>query len=353
MALISESERLCRNFKVYAKLVELYNIRQLSVNSDIINAFSGILSVLGERFRSGFVSGLPTFALDLSLLWTPEQKMLRMTPYITNARSPCEPVQYFPSWSWAGWRGFAVRASSVEYRLFDVLNSESLPNSLVDSFCIHHHGVLRTIKGRGSSVMLGSAAAIATGSIKSTTLRPDDNSVIDTDFTQTGVLGPDFGEEVLQFWAETVEPQAFYFAKHEIAENLSSRDNIHTPGRQAVLRLHDRQNRHCGLWHDNKNHRLWWGSRESKDVERQKQPPMELVAISRLSKGSTKGPYRVEGEVNIFDKDLFPPTGPGSGIVYILVIEWYSEIAARVTVAQVHARAWDQARPKRKHVRLI
>jgi tetratricopeptide (TPR) repeat protein len=338
VALISGSERLCRNFKVYAKLVELYNIRQLSDGFDILNAFSGILSVLGERFRSGFVSGLPTFALDLSLLWTPEQKMLQR---------PYKPGQYFPSWSWAGWKGFAVPTSSVEYRLFDTLNSESLPNSLVDSFCIHHHGVLRTIKGRGSSVMLGSTAAMATGSFKGTTLRPDDNSVLDTDFAQTGVLGPDFGPEVLQFWAETVQPEAFHFAKHETAENLSSRDNIHTPGRQAVLRLRDLRNRHCGLWHDNKNHRLWWAS------ERQKQPPMELVAISRLSEGSTEGPYRVEGEVNIFDENFFPPTGPGSGIVYVLVIEWHREIATRVTVAQVHARAWDRARPKRKHIRLI
>ncbi|KAK3934883.1 hypothetical protein QBC46DRAFT_68230 [Diplogelasinospora grovesii] len=85
----------------------------------------------------------------------------------------------------------------------------------------------------------------------------------------------------------------------------------------------------------------------------EKKPRADLVAISHLKALEIKGPFRVEGEIDIFDRRHFPDLGPESSVVYCLVIEWYGEIASRVTVAQVHWTVWQRARPRRKHIRLI
>lgn len=39
-------------------------------------------------------------------------------------------------------------------------------------------------------------------------------------------------------------------------------------------------------------------------------------------------------------------------MVNALVVEWDDEIAERVTAAQIHVKAWEEAGPRRKHIRL-
>ncbi|KAL2016322.1 hypothetical protein VTK56DRAFT_3863 [Thermocarpiscus australiensis] len=324
VGLVSEGERLCRAFEVYTKLVEMYVLRDLTVYDDIVNAFSGILSVLEEHFAGGSVSALPVAALDLALLWTPGQKMFVRTPY-GNPKKTDGPQPYFPSWSWTGWVPWVGRPTY--HHIFANMQAQPLPEPVVDAFRLHHHGTLHTIWARSSTCVLQPATR------------------------QTCVSGPDFGPEVLQFWADTVDATAFHFATYDKSrvvqpEQLSSRENVHTKTSQAVIRLRDREERHCGLWYDNRNHRRWWEDEEKK-------PRAELVAISRLTAPEINGPSRVEGEIDIFDRRHFPGEGPESGVVNCLVIEWYEEIAARVTVAQVHWAAWQRARRRRKHIRLV
>lgn len=327
--LISETERLCRTFEVYMQLVGTYVLRHLTVSDDIVNAFSGILTVLEEHFAGGFVSALPVAALDLALLWTPGQKMLARS-YYTTSKTTKNSKPYFPSWSWTGWAPWVGQPSY--HHLFTNIKSQPLPEPLVEAFRLHHHGTLHTIRARSSTSTLQQPAAL-----------------------HTGVSGPDFGPEVLQFWADTVPATAFHFTTVTSGtstfvqpEQLSSHENVHTKTSQAVIRLRDREERHCGLWYDNKNHRLWWAGEKEK-----KKPRAELVAISRLRVPEIKGPKRVEGEIDVFDKTQFLSDGPEGGVVNCLVVEWYDEIASRVTVAQVHWEAWQQARPRRKHIRLV
>jgi hypothetical protein len=44
--------------------------------------------------------------------------------------------------------------------------------------------------------------------------------------------------------------------------------------------------------------------------------------------------------------------GKGSGLVNLMLIKWYDEITERISVARIHRKAWDEARPVTKHVRL-
>lgn len=83
----------------YARLVALYNRRDLTFPEDVLQAFAGILTHLSRSFPGGFISGLPQMCFDAALLWQPWSKMERRVS--ANAASESQP----PSWSWAGWSG--------------------------------------------------------------------------------------------------------------------------------------------------------------------------------------------------------------------------------------------------------
>jgi hypothetical protein len=145
IGLISERERLCQSFEVYTDLVGMYVLRTLTVYNDIVNAFSGILNVLGEHFAGGFVRALPVAALDLALLWSPGQKMFGRTAY-ANTRKADSLQPYFQSWSWTEWMPWVGRPAY--HHIFANMQSQLLPETLVDGFRFHHHGILNTIRAR-------------------------------------------------------------------------------------------------------------------------------------------------------------------------------------------------------------
>ena len=101
-------DRWSINILTYAKLVEAFTTRNITMPDDYLNAFAGIEARMRPLFRSGFVFGLPQAELDYCLLWVPSvpygsQWRIRNTKYLTRRQDKGKPV--FPSWSWAGWVG--------------------------------------------------------------------------------------------------------------------------------------------------------------------------------------------------------------------------------------------------------
>ncbi|EXJ59372.1 uncharacterized protein A1O5_12253 [Cladophialophora psammophila CBS 110553] len=78
-------------------LIEGFQLRSLTRDSDAINAVSGILQPLSKRMRTPLLEGLPSCAFDLALLFSHLHPIGQHSP----GRRRCE----FPSWSWAGWVG--------------------------------------------------------------------------------------------------------------------------------------------------------------------------------------------------------------------------------------------------------
>jgi len=76
------------DFADYSSLLESYSPRQLSFESDMLNAVTGCLNLIGDKKRVSFIHGLPTVDFHYALLWTNEYD---------------RPREGFPSWSWAGW----------------------------------------------------------------------------------------------------------------------------------------------------------------------------------------------------------------------------------------------------------
>lgn len=76
------------NFGDYRAMLWTYSTRQLSYESDKINAISGCLNMLGQRKNVFFIWGLPSVDFHYALLWNGAYD---------------RPRPGFPSWSWAGW----------------------------------------------------------------------------------------------------------------------------------------------------------------------------------------------------------------------------------------------------------
>ncbi|KAI1302207.1 heterokaryon incompatibility protein-domain-containing protein [Xylaria venustula] len=79
---------------IFERLVESYLQRSLTIDSDILRGFQGLLGVLEQRFGFHFIAGMPIENLDSCLLWVSRR--------IAKRRAG------FPSFSWAGWTGAAV-----------------------------------------------------------------------------------------------------------------------------------------------------------------------------------------------------------------------------------------------------
>lgn len=78
-------------------LIEGFQQRTLSRDSDAINAVAGILAPLSKRMRTSLLQGIPTCAFDLVLLFSHNQAV--------GEEEPGRCRVGFPSWSWAGWVG--------------------------------------------------------------------------------------------------------------------------------------------------------------------------------------------------------------------------------------------------------
>jgi hypothetical protein len=75
----------------YFGLVGGYNARDLTFESDALNAFAAIITAMSKSFPGGFHFGIPMFLFDIGMLWSTSSSLKRRSG--------------FPSWSWLGWTG--------------------------------------------------------------------------------------------------------------------------------------------------------------------------------------------------------------------------------------------------------
>lgn len=112
-------------FTAFDALVSSYSRRQLTFQSDALNACRGTLSKITRNTGVGFLWGLPVVAIIKALAWKAHQDDCVV-------RRPG-----FPSWSWLGWKGrieYAYWMTEVEdfeeeaeAKRVDRLNSERSP----------------------------------------------------------------------------------------------------------------------------------------------------------------------------------------------------------------------------------
>lgn len=342
LADIEPERRQFRAFAIYTKLVERYTLRKLSYESDILDGFSGLFAILNEYFQSDIISGLPTSALDLVLLWAPAARLPRRGCKLPTMEYDSEPGQVnrnFPSWSWAGWTG------PIDYSLFveAISAEEPLPTPLTSSYTIDVNGELQTIPARRSGKNASPDSDSDTPNIEAS------SSPADVPLSHLSTKVP-LIPNILQFFAPCVPLAAFTIPRQR--EYVSRQEHIHSTGSQAVRHILDPRGKRCGLWWEQAGYG-YVGQGMSADAESK----MLLVGINEH--GDTfrprKGPNRVEGEIRMFDEDVYPHRGKGSGLVNVLAIDLAMghAYAERITVARIHVKAWEEAGPQMRLVQLV
>ena len=114
-------------FQTYMELVQMYTTKELSLSSDILAAFSGVLGWLGLSAYRQILQGLPPNPLDLALLWnsTADPKRRNTSPNNLDIA--------FPSWFWVGWD------NAIDFRLIEQ-DERVFPTCEVGSFKVSFEG---------------------------------------------------------------------------------------------------------------------------------------------------------------------------------------------------------------------
>ncbi|KAF2176596.1 hypothetical protein K469DRAFT_722215 [Zopfia rhizophila CBS 207.26] len=308
-------------------------LRDLSHKEDILNAFSGMLAVLNEYMEGDIINGIPAPVFDLAVLWAPAAKISRRGCQLRFVNEQGMTDTDFPSWSWAGWTG------PVEYRLLEEMLSteEALPTPLIPSYIIKVDGSVKTIATR---TQRNPAIGGATG---------NNPQPVNVNENLPWPVDP-LAANLLRFTAPCVPLSAFTISWTK--EPLSSTDHTHISTNQFVYHILDRNGKRC---------RPWWYQAGCNHIH----PEMNKFRESKLlfagvsqhidTYRSRRGPSRVEGEIRIFDDDVYPAVGKGSGLINALMIgeDWYHGFAKRISAARIHVKVWEEAKPEMRLIQMI
>ncbi|KAG2118539.1 heterokaryon incompatibility protein-domain-containing protein [Suillus cothurnatus] len=138
----SKYHPLSHSFLHYMGAVDRYTRRHLTVESDIVDAFTGVTNALAMAFELGdpdrsFQYGMMLPNMHLTLLW----QHLPQTPRARRLL-PGGDSSPWPSWAWAAWRGGVLyRGADVYLRtqMGDLSSEPTVEETLVDHWCIVDH----------------------------------------------------------------------------------------------------------------------------------------------------------------------------------------------------------------------
>lgn len=371
-------EQLNKSFNVYTKLVGTYSQRNLTLKSDILKGFAGMFAVLEENLQSTTFHGLPAAVISHAILWSPVARLPRrgaqLFSDLSSHKQASGPDPQFPSWSWVGWDG------PVEYRLFQQSKGEIiLPLPSVKVYNTVNGPISEKIQEERDIMEPLQQAADSTSNEVFPDSR-DNQGVIASDKEESPeerviakmipdrfrgstwfVAAPEVPKtrndpyidaKLLRFSARTVALPAFKIMPDK--EYLSSQSQVHIRSSQAVRRIQDRNGKHCGIWWEQAGYG-YVGLGLSPEAEAK----IDMLEISRYGDAYRRreGPSLVEGPISLFDDEVFPVVGPGSGLVNILVVDLDmglpDGIGERCTVAVIHSMAWEATKPQEKEVRLV
>jgi len=324
-----------QDFDVYKGIIEMYSTRELSVSTDILHALAGILAVVRDRTGADVIAGIPSCYIDLAMLWTPTEPSDRRTP-IGHGGS------LFPTWSWAGWTGgkqyVLMEDGRGRYRCLE----HEYATSEINSILIHHRGRLFEMFKTSESMRATESRNL--GRRGSPRERVFPKYIPYSERVLPRVAGPDLGPNILQFWTYAVSGDAFRMAELD-GTPLCDPKHANIAGKQVVSRMLDAKDRYCGL--------LFKPAVKAR-YRNKSAGHLEFILICSFGESDERrlGLRTMNTNLRPFDERAFPWKGKGSGLVNLMIIEWFDEVAERVSVAQIHRQAWEEAHPIRKHIRL-
>ncbi|KAG1743925.1 heterokaryon incompatibility protein-domain-containing protein [Suillus occidentalis] len=130
-------------FGSYMWAVKECTRRNLTVESDLVDAFTGVMNALAIGFKLGdparvFHCGMMLTDLHCALLWQHDPHTPR-----TRRSLPDGVSLPLPSWAWTAWRGAVDYTTELRYMGLGIVNVSGVPSvveTLVDSWYIVDHG---------------------------------------------------------------------------------------------------------------------------------------------------------------------------------------------------------------------
>lgn len=294
-------------FCLYASLVHEYSKRKLSYDTDVINAFSGISTVLGHLLNSRSVSGLIECVLGVCLLWVPG---------ISNIH--CRNLN-FPSWSWAGWRRevFYFRGPLYDARanFGDFYPSDLLLRSLIVKFETQSMSPLRPIL---RLLQHEANSAIASG---------------ESEITRRGI-------DLLSFEATNENITQLNLSSGEsmwMWGNICLASNETRSRSVRLSKITDTNQKICGYLH-------YFPRMLS--IPTRAPNYRELVALSLSMPVSEIYNYSILFDHKVSKRKEWC-------LLNIMLVEWKGSEAERVTIGKIYIDAWDSLETQRKLIRLI
>ncbi|KAL0930588.1 uncharacterized protein CTRU02_214663 [Colletotrichum truncatum] len=101
-------------YEVLYRWLSEYNNRILSYPEDALPGITGFLAVLSRSFAGGFLFGLAESSFDSLLLWHAQFNVDMERRKHSGKENLSKKSPVLPSWSWIGWRCFALRVPKDE-----------------------------------------------------------------------------------------------------------------------------------------------------------------------------------------------------------------------------------------------
>lgn len=300
-------------FALYASIVHEYSQRELSYDTDVINAFSGVCATLGHFLNSSSVGGLLECVLDVCLLWVPGKNN-------THTRNI-----NFPSWSWAGWKGEVFYPSRPLYSngavYYNPGPSLLLLMSLVENFETQSRTPLRPI----------------------VRLLQDLEEII---IVNKQPERPTKEIDLLSFEAFTADVVQLNIAAEESVVRgeffLASNETPSFPVR--IFKIMDGNRKMCGYLHFSPGILPTTRTQYHRELLGLSLSNLEVTLYDRNS--AENDSCNVLFDERAFEKKPWC-------LLNIMLIEWKGMEAERVTIGQMHKDAWNTLKRQRKNIRLI
>jgi len=311
----------------YEEVVQQYTKRSLSYDEDIVNAFMGALNEMeqkGYRRRGDITMDLP--APD-SLLWFPVGSHISR-----RSVSKDKPDEYFPSWSWTGWKGRVTYASREFGRNVSTYKTSLRWFHRVSAVGAVHFTPLEEVERDYEVDFCKADECHGSSLFQKPEARP------------SGTVGESHQLfkrlQLYQFCAWVVPASQFkYFDKQNYTHTKHG-----TTIEVTLLQMHDADNMHCGALFNAPLSNLDTGSAES----------YSLVAMSMKKQwdwldGITSSEYETRDNV----ENISSGCGCWLNVMLVKQTENYDQLVERVAVGQMHPRAFVQANPVLKAVTMI
>ena len=306
-------------FRFYVNLVMEYMKKEMTERSDVINAFSGIMTVLESHSDWWFVSGLPNCLLDFALLWTPSGVARRRAPAGSGAKSQYPSHDTFPSWSWSGWEG------AIDYDQMWMHSSVSngCLRSCIDTIRLRTRSDVENVRpiNRGPTEIHVNRSGKSSSKRIAKQAQACNMSPRDIRMSRRPPLGT-----VLEFFAHAVPITEFQFVSHPHRQDPPSN---YEGDPQTIFQILDVHNRCCGLLYG-------VNPQDLRNLEESD----KIILLSELDDYESE--YRTGDDWYGVDRHHYPRKY--SCILNIMLTrKTRTNYFERVAIGRIHADAWDGA----------